>query len=142
MRAYLSVEHRDDPGAGCPSGALLDEVVRCSVPTRQAYTDGMVAIMDDFAAHLSPDDPDSARVTMFGVFASMVGTLQLSRAIADHQLADAVLEQGIANALSLLDAARPPRRRETAPTVTVTTGPARGVIRVVARAPRPGCGDR
>ena len=118
VRAYLSVEHRDDPGAGCPSGALLDEVVRCSVLTRQAYTDGMVGIMDDFAAHLSPDDLDSARVTMFAVFASMVGTLQLSRAIADPQLADAVLEQGIANALSLLDAARPSRgakRRRRSP---------------------------
>ncbi len=62
--------------------------------------------MDDIAAHLAPADPDSARVVMFGVFASMVGALQLSRAIADQQLADAVLEQGIANALSLLDAAR------------------------------------
>lgn len=109
VRAYLSIEHRDDPAAGCPSGALLDEVVRCSAPTRQAYTDGMVGIMDDFAAHLLPEDPASARVTMFGVFASVVGTLQLSRAIADRELADAVLEQGIANALSLLDAARPPR---------------------------------
>lgn len=118
VRAYLSVEHRDDRGAGCPSGALLDEVVRCSAPTRQAYTDGMVSIMDDFAARLSPEDPASARVTMFAVFASMVGTLQLSRAIADHELADAVLEQGIANALSLLAAARPSgaaKRRRRSP---------------------------
>ena len=34
----------------------------------------------------------------------MVGTLQLSRALADRQLADEVLEQGIHNALTLLDA--------------------------------------
>jgi hypothetical protein len=34
----------------------------------------------------------------------MVGTLQLSRALADRQLADQVLEQGIHNALALLDA--------------------------------------
>ena len=34
----------------------------------------------------------------------MVGTLQLSRALADRQLADEVLEQGIQNALTLLDA--------------------------------------
>jgi hypothetical protein len=32
----------------------------------------------------------------------MVGTLQLSRALADRQLADAVLEQGIQNALAIL----------------------------------------
>ena len=34
----------------------------------------------------------------------MVGTLQLSRALADRQLADEVLEQGIQNALTLLGA--------------------------------------
>ena len=32
----------------------------------------------------------------------MVGTLQVSRALADQELADAVLEQGIQNALALL----------------------------------------
>ena len=31
----------------------------------------------------------------------MVGTLQLSRALADRQLADEVLERGIDNALAL-----------------------------------------
>jgi TetR/AcrR family transcriptional regulator, transcriptional repressor for nem operon len=35
-----------------------------------------------------------------------VGTLQLSRALADRQLADEVLEQGIHNALALLDSGR------------------------------------
>jgi TetR/AcrR family transcriptional regulator, transcriptional repressor for nem operon len=34
----------------------------------------------------------------------MVGTLQLSRALADRQLADDILEQGIHNALTVLDA--------------------------------------
>jgi TetR/AcrR family transcriptional repressor of nem operon len=38
------------------------------------------------------------------VFGMMVGTMQLSRALADRQLADAVLEQGVTNALALLDA--------------------------------------
>jgi TetR/AcrR family transcriptional repressor of nem operon len=32
----------------------------------------------------------------------MTGTLQLSRALADRQLADEVLEQGLQNALTLL----------------------------------------
>ena len=40
------------------------------------------------------------------VFALMAGTLQLSRALADRQLADAVLDQGRHNALALLEAAQ------------------------------------
>ena len=38
------------------------------------------------------------------VFALMLGTLEVSRALADRQLADEVLEQGIQNALVLLGA--------------------------------------
>ncbi len=33
----------------------------------------------------------------------MVGTMQLSRALADRRFADEVLEHGLANALALLD---------------------------------------
>ena len=72
---------------------------------KRAYTDGQVAIIDDAAAKLAPDDPLSARVQTIGVFALMVGTLQVSRALADRQLADEVLEQGIQNALALLGTA-------------------------------------
>ena len=104
VREYLSVEHRDNPDDGCPSAALLDEIGRCTQATKQAYTDGLLAVIDDIAARLAPDDPPSARAKTFSVFALLVGTLQLSRALADPQLADQVLEQGIHNALTLLDA--------------------------------------
>ena len=104
VRAYLSVEHRDNPDDGCPSAALLDEIGRCPDAVKRAYTDGLLAVIDDIAAHLAPHDPPSARAKTLSVFALMVGTLQLSRALADRQLADDILEQGIQNALALLDA--------------------------------------
>lgn len=104
LREYLSVQHRDHPGDGCPSAALLDEIGRGTDATKRAYTDGLLAVIDDIAARLAPDDPQSARVKTLSVFALMVGTLQLSRALADRHLADEVLEQGIQNALALLGA--------------------------------------
>ena len=104
VREYLSVQHRDNPDDGCPSAALLDEIGRCTQATKRAYTDGLLAMVDDIAARLAPEDPPSARAKTLSVFALMVGTLQLSRALADRQLADQVLEQGIHNALALLDA--------------------------------------
>ena len=66
----------------------------------------MLAVIDDIAARLAPDDPQSARVKTLSIFAMMVGPLQLSRALADRQLADAVLEQGLQNVLALLGAER------------------------------------
>ena len=104
VRGYLSIQHRDNTEGGCPSAALLDEIARSSDSVKRAYTDGQVAIIDDAAARLAPDDPQSARVQTLTVFALMVGTLQLSRALADRQLADDVLDQGIQNALALLGA--------------------------------------
>jgi TetR/AcrR family transcriptional repressor of nem operon len=104
VRAYLSVEHRDNPDDGCPSAALLDEIGRCPDAVKRAYTDGLLAMVDDIAARLAPQDPPSARAKTLSVFALMVGTLQLSRALDDRQLADQVLEQGIHNALALLNA--------------------------------------
>jgi TetR/AcrR family transcriptional regulator, transcriptional repressor for nem operon len=106
VRGYLSVEHRDDRESGCPSAALLDEIARSSDAVRRAYTEGQLALIEDAAAQLVPDDPASARVQALCVFALMVGTLQVSRALADQRLADEVLEQGIQNAVALLGTPR------------------------------------
>jgi TetR/AcrR family transcriptional repressor of nem operon len=104
VRTYLSPEHRDNPEEGCPSAALLDEISRCADPTKETYTTSVVAVIDDIAARLAPHDPPSARTKTLGIYALMVGTLQLARALADRQLSDDILEQGIRNALTVLDA--------------------------------------
>jgi TetR/AcrR family transcriptional regulator, transcriptional repressor for nem operon len=64
----------------------------------------VLAVIDDIAASLAPEDPPSARAKTLSVFALMIGTLQLSRALADKQLADEVLEHGLQNAPTLLGA--------------------------------------
>ena len=104
VRWYLSAEHRDNPVDGCPNAALLDEIARSQEATRQAYTEGVLVVFDGLAARMAPDDPPSARVKALSLLGLMAGTLQLSRALADRQLADDLLEQGLRNALSLVDA--------------------------------------
>ncbi|MDT0567681.1 TetR/AcrR family transcriptional regulator [Streptomyces sp. DSM 3412] len=102
VRWYLSPRHRDSSDDDCPSAALLDEIRRCPTSTRQAYTDGVLTVVDGIAARLAPDDPRSARTRALSAYAMMAGTLQLSRALVDRQLADDLLEQGIHNAFALL----------------------------------------
>ncbi|MFF5960770.1 TetR family transcriptional regulator [Streptomyces luteogriseus] len=102
VRWYLSPQHRDSPDDGCPSAALLDEIGRCPDATRQAYTDGVLAVVDGISERLAPADPRSVRTKTLSVYATMVGTLQLARALADERLADELLEEGIRNALGLL----------------------------------------
>ena len=102
VRGYLSPQHRDLPGDGCPSAALLDEIGRCDDTARDAYTDGARSIVDVIAAHLAPKNPKSARGKALGLFTLMVGTLQLSRALSDLKFSDEVLDQGIHNALAFI----------------------------------------
>jgi TetR/AcrR family transcriptional repressor of nem operon len=107
VREYLSVEHRDNPADGCPSAALLDEIGRCSDVTKQSYTDGMLGIADHIASVIAPGNRPAGRAQALSLFALLIGTLQLSRALSDPQAADAVLEQGVHNALAILG----PQRR-------------------------------
>jgi AcrR family transcriptional regulator len=102
VREYLSPQHRDHPSQGCPSAALLDEISRCDDTVRQAYTDGILRVIDLIAARVNPKDPLSARVTTLSAFALMAGTLQVARAVTDRALSDELLAAGITNALALL----------------------------------------
>ncbi|MER6186841.1 TetR/AcrR family transcriptional regulator [Streptomyces sp. NPDC021056] len=103
VRGYLSPQHRERLGDGCPNAALLDEIVRCADTTRQAYTDGVLILIDGIAARMAPEAPSSARVKALSLLGMMAGTLQLSRALTDNQLANELLDQGVDNALALLD---------------------------------------
>jgi TetR/AcrR family transcriptional regulator, transcriptional repressor for nem operon len=101
VRDYLSPEHRDNPDQGCPSAALLDEIARASAGIKRVYTQELLETIDHIAGLIEAPDREAARVRALSAFASMVGTLQVSRALADGQLANDVLAQGIENALLL-----------------------------------------
>ena len=66
------------------------------------YAVRCVSEADHIAGVIAPRNPPSARTQALALFASMIGTLQLSRGLADRQLSDAVLEEGVQNALALL----------------------------------------
>jgi TetR/AcrR family transcriptional repressor of nem operon len=104
VRWYLSAQQRDDLVDGCPNAALLDEIGRSDNATRQAYTDGVLVVIDGLAARMAPEDPPSARVKALSLLGLMAGTLQLARALTDRQLSDELLEQGLRNALALIGA--------------------------------------
>jgi TetR/AcrR family transcriptional repressor of nem operon len=103
IRAYLSPEHRDRCADGCPSAALLDEIVRRPAPTRQVFTNEQLATVDEIAARLDPTGAEAARTDALALLGLLVGTLQLSRALTDRDLSDQLLERGVETALKLID---------------------------------------
>ncbi|RWP43633.1 MAG: TetR/AcrR family transcriptional regulator [Mesorhizobium sp.] len=98
---YLSAEHRDNPGKGCASAALLPEIAREPIETRQVYAEHLLKLVRQVAAELTTDARDPEAVA-FGVFATLIGTLELSRAVNGTELSDRILEAGAVAAKALL----------------------------------------
>lgn len=105
VRGYLCEAHRDDPGRGCPSAALVGEIARRSPGVREAWTDGMLAVVDDLAGRLGSTG-DEGRVRVLSACALMVGTIQLARALTDDDLSHRLIERGVAQVLDMLRAPR------------------------------------
>jgi AcrR family transcriptional regulator len=119
LREYLSPTHRDDLAGGCPSAALLDEIGRCDVAVREAYTGGAAAMIQAIIRHLDGDVGGDAQRTeerAIGLFSLLVGALQAARAVTDPELSDRILAAAYANAMTLATAPPPaarPTRQET-----------------------------
>lgn len=101
VRDYLSAEHRDDPGEGCPSAALLSEISRQDAATRDAYANGTQALVAAVARHLDRGDETEARERAIGIYALIVSSLQLARAVTDPELSDQILASAYRNAMRI-----------------------------------------
>ncbi|GAN77283.1 transcriptional regulator TetR [Acidisphaera rubrifaciens HS-AP3] len=122
VERYLSPEHRDDVGAGCPSAALLSEVQRQPEPIRIAFSDGVTRFARLIGDRLHVDPARDERVLF--AFAAMVGGLAIARAIRDQDPAtsDAML-RAVASQLKKTVLRRGGRKRSTASAAPRRPGP-------------------
>ena len=100
LGAYLSAEHRDDPGNGCVLAALLPELARQPLETRKQYAQRFQATVRRLASSLPPETQDREDVA-WAVYATLIGALQLARAVKGTTLSDRILRAG-ANATRAL----------------------------------------
>jgi len=99
VSAYLSPEHRDRPGEGCPVAALAVDAARAGADLSAVFAEGVERNVERFARVMGGGLPadeettpalrDAATVTL----ATMVGALVLARATAAGHvgLSDAIL---------------------------------------------------
>ena len=93
LDAYLSPEHRDDPGQGCPLAALLPELARQPLETRRVYADNFLALARELASALPAKTKDPEAVAI-AIYATLIGSVQLARAAEGTNLSDRILAAG------------------------------------------------
>ncbi|WP_043422995.1 TetR/AcrR family transcriptional regulator [Cupriavidus basilensis] len=105
---YLSPEHRANIDAGCPLSGFVGDARRLGEAARDAYAGGLAVNFERFARVIAETDGsrDGSRRKAITLFSHMVGTLLLSRAVADIDpaLADEILDEGRQHLLAAVDA--------------------------------------
>jgi TetR/AcrR family transcriptional repressor of nem operon len=105
VNGYLSADHRDQPETGCIAAALSAEMARRPMETKTAFTGGYAEMVELIASTLPATIRGKRRRTLaMAVFASLVGSMSLARAVADTNLSDEILSLGRQAALELVDA--------------------------------------
>ncbi|KZD04095.1 TetR/AcrR family transcriptional regulator [Oceanibaculum pacificum] len=91
---YLSVAHRDRPGAGCAIAALGPEVARGEA-SRAPFTEQVARMIADMTERFAWDDSARkdrpARQNAIHLLSAAVGALILARAVDDPALSDEIL---------------------------------------------------
>jgi len=101
IRDYLCARHRDAPGRGCPTAALVAEIARHPKATRDAFTAKVSEFIVLIASQIRTGSARGRRANAVAIYGMMVGMLQLARAVNDKVLSDEILESGVNAALAL-----------------------------------------
>ena len=115
LDAYLSAEHRDGIGEGCPTSAMVADAARQGGHVQVEFAKGIADYLRAFEDALRADAPGRGqaehRTTSTALLAQAVGALVLARAVAeaDPTMSGEMLAAGRAAVATLLDA--PPRKR-------------------------------
>ena len=93
IAAYLSAEHRDNPATGCTLAALLPELAREPAETRSFWAERFLTTVRQLASELPPEtrDPEARAL---GIYATLIGALQLARVVEGTPLSDRILAAG------------------------------------------------
>ena len=94
LARYLSPEHRDNAGDGCPTAALMSEMPWQSEEARTAFHDGLLRFAALTGDTLGSNQGNVSKGLMLFVFAAMAGGVAIARAIrdTDEAASDAVLQ--------------------------------------------------
>lgn len=91
IKSYLSVEHANHPGSGCPMALLAPETARQPLDVRKRIFQSILAFRERMLPFVPGRTVEEKQARFFVLFPGMAGVLIASRAIADPQGRDRML---------------------------------------------------
>jgi TetR/AcrR family transcriptional regulator, transcriptional repressor for nem operon len=97
IETYLSTEHRINCVDGCPSAALIGDIIKLGENTKTIYA----ARLNNVKGQIEERIPKSHSNNAYAIFGLLIGTLQLARSVSDLSEAEEILASGRHAALQL-----------------------------------------
>jgi TetR/AcrR family transcriptional repressor of nem operon len=88
---YLSLRHRDNPGAGCPVATVAADVARGDARTRRLFSDRLLRNINLLAGLMDEEDTRTACAKAIAAYAAMVGAIMMARVVSDETLSREIL---------------------------------------------------
>ncbi|MBK7161979.1 MAG: TetR/AcrR family transcriptional regulator [Sphingomonadales bacterium] len=97
LETYISPEHRDAPGRGCPLPALAADMARNSGAARERFANGLENVTSRIEAALARIDNENPSGEAKAIVSQMVGAVALARAVGKGAQSDAILRDTLAS---------------------------------------------
>lgn len=92
VQYYLSQEHCDDWGNGCPIPSLGADVARCGGAASASFTDGVKDLLNALMLHMPSGSEAEKSAKALQILVSIAGATLIARAVDDQALSEHVLQ--------------------------------------------------
>ena len=101
LKFYLSEMHRDNVEHACPVSCLMGDIARQGEEVKQVFQSGFEELIRRYTQRFPGDDRKDIKAYAIGLTALLAGGIQLSRAVADEECSDEILQACVKTAEAL-----------------------------------------
>jgi TetR/AcrR family transcriptional regulator, transcriptional repressor for nem operon len=91
VKKYLSIEHCEDPGMGCPMAALAPDIARTPPAIRRRIRNSMEAYKQEIVKFMPGASPAEKQKNFALIFTAMVGAVSVARTMSDREQKEQLL---------------------------------------------------
>jgi len=92
VKHYLSIEHCEHPGIGCPVAALAPDIARTTPSVKKKIRHSMNTYRNQLVEFMPGNDSEQKQKNFALIFTAMIGAMTVARTMADREEKQKLLE--------------------------------------------------